>query len=135
MQILNEKNNKQIEKTTLTIHEGDTYRRTLYTDGSVEWKPISFDGDKLNNHVDNLEWCNNSYNQKHAIENGLKIIKSGKESSRFNGEIFVYNKQNELVDILYGNKDMKEKGYDFRNVSAVVTGKRKTYKNLIFKKQ
>lgn len=45
MQILNEKNNKQIEKTTLAIHEGDTYRRTLYTDGSVEWKPISFDGD------------------------------------------------------------------------------------------
>jgi len=29
------------------------------------------DGNKLNNHVDNLEWCNNSYNQKHAWDNGL----------------------------------------------------------------
>lgn len=30
---------------------------------------------------------------------------------------------------------MKSKGYDFRNVSVVVTGKQKTYKKLIFKKK
>lgn len=30
------------------------------------------DGNKLNNHIDNLEWCNNSYNQKHAWDNGLQ---------------------------------------------------------------
>lgn len=29
------------------------------------------DGNKANNHVDNLEWCNNSENQKHAFANGL----------------------------------------------------------------
>ena len=30
------------------------------------------DGNKSNNNVNNLEWCDNSYNQKHAIKNGLK---------------------------------------------------------------
>ena len=29
------------------------------------------DGDKQNNNVDNLEWCNNSQNQLHAYANGL----------------------------------------------------------------
>lgn len=30
------------------------------------------DGNKDNNCVENLEWCDNSYNQKHAIAHGLK---------------------------------------------------------------
>lgn len=29
------------------------------------------DGDKTNNHVSNLEWCDNSYNQIHAHKTGL----------------------------------------------------------------
>lgn len=92
------------------------------------------DGNKLNNHHSNLEWCDNSYNQKHAIDIRLKITKKGNESPRFRGNIIVYDLNNNVVDILYGNEDMKNKGYDYRNVSAVVLGKRKTYKNLIFKR-
>ena len=30
------------------------------------------DGNKDNNHVSNLEWCDNGYNQRHAMEHGLK---------------------------------------------------------------
>ena len=30
------------------------------------------DGNKLNNSVDNLEWCSSSYNQIHAFKNGLQ---------------------------------------------------------------
>lgn len=29
-------------------------------------------GDKTNNHIDNLEWCTQQYNIKHAYRNGLK---------------------------------------------------------------
>lgn len=33
------------------------------------------DGDKTNNNLKNLEWCNRSYNNKHAYQNGLKVVK------------------------------------------------------------
>ena len=40
------------------------------------------DGNKDNNHVSNLEWCDNAYNQKHACDNGLKSkIKMSEHSS------------------------------------------------------
>ena len=32
------------------------------------------DGNKQNNKVDNLEWCDNRYNQLHAIDLGLKTF-------------------------------------------------------------
>ena len=31
------------------------------------------DGNPLNNIVENLEWCDQKYNMKHAIENNLKF--------------------------------------------------------------
>ena len=40
------------------------------------------DGNKNNNHVSNLEWCDNAYNMKHAIEHGLiQHEKQRKENS------------------------------------------------------
>ncbi len=37
------------------------------------------DGNKLNNRADNLEWCDASYNLKHAFQNNLMIAKKGEE--------------------------------------------------------
>ncbi|CAM0043286.1 HNH endonuclease [Vibrio phage K460] len=41
------------------------------------------DGDKLNDHASNLEWCSGSQNQRHAIETGLK----GKGSLLYNAQL------------------------------------------------
>lgn len=32
------------------------------------------DGNKLNNNLDNLEWCNHSMNNKHALDNKLRFV-------------------------------------------------------------
>lgn len=39
------------------------------------------DGNKLNNRVDNLEWCNGDYNMKHAVKTGL-IVSGEKNKHR-----------------------------------------------------
>lgn len=46
------------------------------------------DGNKLNNKVENLEWCTRSENQKHSIRIGLRTCKGEKNSqSKINSEI------------------------------------------------
>lgn len=92
------------------------------------------DGNKKNNSISNLEWCTNSENQKHAIDTGLKVTKIGKESSRFEGEISVYKDGVHLYN-LSGNIELSAHGYDYRLVSAVVLGKRKTHKGCTFRRE
>lgn len=69
------------------------------------------DGNKLNNNVDNLEWCDNSRNTKHAFDNNLTSLKpvacridgidykSIREASKLTG----LNRKI-LTNILYNNK-------------------------------
>jgi len=46
------------------------------------------DGNKKNNNIENLEWCNNSKNQLHAIETGLRSsFKITKEELKLEYEI------------------------------------------------
>ena len=59
------------------------------------------DGNKSNNKVDNLEWCNNSMNQLHAFENGLQ--KSGCEHNnsklKYEDVLFIKNNINKYKQI------------------------------------
>jgi len=92
------------------------------------------DGNKLNNFKNNLEWVNNSENQTHAYFTGLSKIRSGVDSHRLQRYVDVY-RDGVKVDTLCGNKDMKEKGFDFRLVSACLKGKRKSHKGCTFKER
>lgn len=42
------------------------------------------DGDKTNNHADNLEWCSKSYNMKHAAVNGMLNCENRKRGENCN---------------------------------------------------
>lgn len=48
------------------------------------------DGNKLNNHIENLEWCNQSYNTQHAVKHSLIDFKSERHrlASRNNGALY-----------------------------------------------
>jgi len=63
------------------------------------------DGNKINNHVENLEWCTFSYNLKHAHEIGIKKAKSGVDN--YFSKLDNYDVT--LIKILLNNTNLKQK--------------------------
>lgn len=49
------------------------------------------DGNKLNNNVNNLEWCTHSYNTQHAIENNLISYDTLKNKVQSIDEKFIFD--------------------------------------------
>lgn len=66
------------------------------------------DGNKLNNCLDNLEWCNNSENQLHAIRTGLRKIQYGVDASsnRYSEDTII--KLCEMLQEGYRNSDIRK---------------------------
>lgn len=90
------------------------------------------DGNKLNNFYLNLEWCTVAENNFHYHE--IKTEDTfGEVAKAFTGSVDAYRlDNNEFVCRMSGNKEMKDNGFDFRLVSAVLKGKRKSHKGCYF---
>lgn len=85
------------------------------------------DGDKTNNCIDNLEWCDNSYNQIHAYKNGL-------EKPRFQSKVKQYSLDGIFIKQFEYIKDAaKELNIDDSSISACCRKKRKTAGGYIWK--
>lgn len=92
------------------------------------------DGVKTNNFYKNLEWITSSGNQKHAIKMGLKTFPLGEKHQNFIAPILVFDVNGQHIETLYGNRDAKNKGYEIKNISACLFGRRKTHKNCTYKR-
>ena len=75
------------------------------------------DGNKTNNAVYNLEWCNNQYNQTHAINNGLRTFKS----------VIQYSKDGVFIKKwIRATEASKALNIDVSHIGQVCKGERKT---------
>ena len=85
------------------------------------------DGNKLNNCVDNLEWCTHSENTKHAYENGLERKMFGEEhhAHKLTEEAVKYIKTNyKKRDASFGAVALAKKfNVDRTTIHDVVKGK------------
>lgn len=93
------------------------------------------DGDKTNNHVDNLEWVTRSENEVHAYRVGLKEQGNGVRSLGSKYTYFAINPMTNIIEhICIGDSHLIELGLTPTHVRRVCAGRGKTHKNLIFKR-
>ena len=89
-------------KITFKVHKAvaETFINNLNNFPIINHK----DGNKLNNRIDNLEWCTAQYNVQHAFDNGLILIRCGKDAS---------NTKLTLDDVKYIRKNYIPRDYEF----------------------
>lgn len=98
------------------------------------------DGNKLNNCVDNLEWCTYKHNFNEAVKLGLIKPKYNSNDNRIRAKkIAQYSLDNKLIKIhacsVDAEKELKSKGVKInaRNIRKVCLNERKTAGGFIWK--
>ena len=86
------------------------------------------DGDKANNHVENLEWATVYEQIQHAsFVLGYSKLYSDTMRKTFSKKTAQYNKKNELVKIWNSTREIERSlGFRHENVAACARGSRKT---------
>ena len=65
------------------------------------------DLDRLNNNIDNLEWCTKSENTKHGWENGAFDVEKARETLKY-ASLFIKGKPIRCIELNMDFKDAKE---------------------------
>lgn len=89
-------------------------------------------GDRSKNELANLEWVTHAENIRHAVDTGLINNPFGKSARNFKSAVLAIDVHGNVAHELYGNKDMTDKGFCYKQVSAVLRGKQKTHKGYKF---
>jgi hypothetical protein len=87
---------------------------------------------KIDNRVENLEWCTRSENIKHAYDTGLIGQQSGQKDPQCK-PLIVLNIMGDYITTLYGASEIKQFGLDQGSVMGCLSGKRKQHKGYTFK--
>lgn len=97
------------------------------------------DGNKLNNNVENLEWCTYSHNNQHAYDMGLKRARglTSEEAKAMRKKVDNSLKCRPVIDLTTGKrykaiKDTKEDGFSPIHVQRVCSGDHKTHQGHVF---
>lgn len=91
------------------------------------------DGNKLNNNVNNLEWCTAQENTIHSFKLGLQKPRLGKDNKKAI-KIYQYDKNTkELLNTFYGSCEaQRHTGINHRDIRNNCIGKQKTCKGFVF---
>ena len=80
-------------------------------------------GDETNNKINNLEWCDNSYNQKHAFENGLQKGNFNHPNSKLTYDDVIYIKKHYIrnnatnEELIKAKKELRNSQMKYRQFS------------------
>lgn len=127
------KGNTDYQLINLTLEDGTKKTFRVHRLVLLAFRPVKnsrelevnhIDGNKINNCLENLEWCTSSENQKHAFANGLNGGKKGEKSN------FVKLKQTDIQKIF----ELRKQGYTQKEIAQVFNCTRSNISYILNKK-
>lgn len=92
------------------------------------------DGDKANNVLENVEWCNKSENMRHsfAVLGNRLVQPNGTLSPHYKGEIIAVDENGGVIYRVPYFSKLKEMGFRVNSVNDVLQGRKEKYKGLFW---